>query len=164
MIATLVQALKFSRLQVLVLLLLFTRTAHAQDSFVLDPSIFDQASVEQERLGKVYLSDMYLSPRFDYAEPRSGKFLLGKSYVAADWTRSELVSGQFAFGTKSLLGVPARYGTVNPEEFAVIGAYAQLSSDFGRFRLGLQPIPFGSVDNGLVLPVCALNPPVKKFL
>ena len=143
MIATLVQALKFSRLQVLVLLLLFTRTALAQDSFVLDPSIFDQASVEQERIGKVYLSDMYLSPRFDYAEPRSGKFLLGKSYVAADWTRGELISGQFAFGTKSLLGVPARYGAVNPEEFAVIGAYAQLSSDFGRFRLGLQPIPFG---------------------
>jgi len=113
------------------------------DTFVLDPSIFDQASVEQERLGKVYLSDLFLSPRFDYTEPKSGSFLLGNSYVAADWTRGELISGHFAYGTKSLIGVPSRYGVVNGEEFAIIEGYVQIESEWGRFRLGLQPIPFG---------------------
>ncbi len=120
-----------------------SKIAFAQDSFVLDPTIFDQASVEQERLGKVFLSDLFLSPRFNYAEPKSGQFQIGRSYAAADWSRGELVSGHFAFGTKSLLGVPTRYGVVNGQDFAMVEGYAQLSSDYGRVRLGLQPIPFG---------------------
>lgn len=143
MTTTLVQPLKIKIFGALFFILFAPKGVRAQDSFVLDPSFFDQASVEQERLGKVFLSDLFLSPRFDYSEPKSGKFLLGNSYLAADWTRGELTSAHFAFGSKSLIGVPARYGAVNGEEFAVVEAYAQLESEYGRIRLGLQPIPFG---------------------
>lgn len=143
MIPTLVQF----HLKHIVLIIFFIfvneQIVHAQDSFVLDPGILDQASVDQEKLGKVFLSDLFLSPRFNYSEPKSGKFLVGNSYAAADWTRGEIVSGHFAFGTKSLLGVPARYGVANGQDFAIIEAYAQIATDYGRVRLGLQPIPFG---------------------
>ncbi len=148
MLSTLVQLTKIGHLFILFFVVCSASLGQAQDSFVLDPSIFDQASVEQERLGKVYLSDLFLSPRFDHAEPKTGKFLIGRSYIAADWTQGELVSGHFAFGTKSLLGVPARYGTVSSEDFAIVEAYSQLASDFGRLRIGLQPIPFG-LESGL---------------
>ncbi len=129
--------------QAFFLICIFSAHAYAQDSFLLDPSFLDQASVSQEKLGKVFLSDLFLAPRFNYSEPKSGKFLVGPSYAAADWTSGEIFSGHFAFGTKSLLGVPSRYGVVNGEEFSIVEGYAQVSTDFGRARLGLQPIPFG---------------------
>ncbi len=124
-------------------------TAHAQnyEARAQTPSILDQASEdhsgEQERLGKVYLSDIFLSPRFNYAEPKSGSFMPGNSYLAGDWTRGDAISGHLAFGTKSLIGVPARYGIVNDQDFVLVEGYAQIVSNYGRFRLGLQPIPFG---------------------
>lgn len=121
-------------------------TAQAQNSGFQGSevaSILDQASIEQESLGKVYLSDLFLSPRINYSEPKTGSFMLGNSYLAADWTRGDMVSGHFAFGTKSLIGPPARYGAINDQDFGLVEGYAQMVTQYGRFRLGLQPIPFG---------------------
>ncbi len=143
MLSTLVQSKFKALISVFFCVFFASRSSFAQDSFVLDPSILDQASVDQEKLGKVFLSDLFLSPRFDYSEPKSGQFLLGRSYAAADWTGGDMISGHFAFGTKSLLGVPARYGAVSEENFAMIEGYAQIATEYGRARLGLQPIPFG---------------------
>lgn len=96
-----------------------------------------------ETLGDLAVSGLLLEPSFSFQEPRRGQFDVGRSYLAVTWTRDPLVSAQIKLGSRSLIGRPARYGAAATDDIAVIEAYAQLDSSFGRIRGGLVPIPYG---------------------
>ena len=104
------------------------------------------AGPESERLGHLEIADFYLAPTYSFRESRHlGSFDLGSSYVAMMWTRDPVISAVLKLGSRSLLGLPVRYGpNLNPEQVAVIEGYGQSNSDFGRFRFGLIPIAFGN--------------------
>ncbi|MES2963509.1 MAG: hypothetical protein V4760_06435 [Bdellovibrionota bacterium] len=96
-----------------------------------------------ETLGDIGVSGLLLEPTFTYQEPRRGQFQVGRSYLAVTWTRDQLVSASIKLGSRSLIGKPARFGPAATDDIAVIEAYAQLDSGYGRIRGGLVPIPYG---------------------
>ncbi|MEK7356931.1 MAG: hypothetical protein AAB250_10805 [Bdellovibrionota bacterium] len=96
-----------------------------------------------ETLGDIGVSGLLLEPSFRFEEPRRGQFDVGRSYLAVTWTRDPSVSASIKLGSRSLIGKPARYGPAATDDIAVIEAYAQLESAFGRIRAGLVPLPYG---------------------
>lgn len=98
----------------------------------------------RERLGELELTDFLLEPSFTYSEPKSGQFEVGNSLLQATWKRDATISGVITVGNKSLLGIPARYEANPTNELTFVEAYGQADTTYGRFSLGLIPLPFGT--------------------
>lgn len=101
-------------------------------------------SQADESLGRLELSGLLLEPSYGHVEPHTGSFSAGRSYAELRWTLDPMVSATLKFGSRELLGQPARFGVVtNPESLAVIEAYGQTEAALGRLRFGMIPIVFG---------------------
>lgn len=129
---------------VLRMLVLFFLCGFVQRSWAasINYSLEDFSS-EKESLGKLEVSDFGMAPNFKYSEPKSGSFALTNSYVTLNWSKADELKVFFTFGTKSLLGVPSRYGSVQSQEIGLIEAFGQYEDLNGKIRFGLAPIPFG---------------------
>lgn len=99
--------------------------------------------VEREGLGVFSVSDFLLQPGFIFDESKRGRFDVGSSYLAARWKRDVFFSAQIKFGSLDLLGVPARYDRQTDRSWGLVEGYGQFDATYGRFRLGLIPIPYG---------------------
>lgn len=121
----------------------------------------------QEQLGEIKFSDIFIEPNFTLTEPHQGRFNLGSSYLEGAWDLplGEVGASDFVFdvravmkaGAASLLGRPARYEAVDGgDRLALVEAYGEASTTYGRVRLGLIPIPYGleggDVEARLVFP------------
>jgi hypothetical protein len=100
-----------------------------------------------ERLGHLGISDFLIEPQYVFSEAKRGGFSAGSSFVAFSWDQKEPLSAHLKMGSRRLIGVPSRYAATDPTErmddAAVIEAYAQSESLFGRLRAGMIPIYFG---------------------
>ena len=113
---------------------------------VFGPVVAEAAPEEAytESLGKLELSDLLIEPVFQLNEPKLASFGLGNSYLAAIWKRDNALSAEIKVGSRDLLGRPRRYGLATDNELALVEAYAQYDSVYGRIRAGLIPIAFSS--------------------
>lgn len=111
------------------------------------------AKAERENLGTLSISDILLRPSFLVA-PASvlGRgFTLGESsfavkwtYVAGDRVSETVYSGHFRVGPEALVGPPAHYvQSVDPNQIAIVEAYAEMDHPLGRIRAGMLPLDFG---------------------
>ena len=100
-------------------------------------------------IGDLSVSDLLLAPTFIYQETEGADkshsgFAPGQSYAAVTWRRDRFLLAVFKVGSKTLIGTPARYAAPSTsDELGLIEAYGQVDFDYGRFRFGLVPIPFG---------------------
>jgi hypothetical protein len=103
-------------------------------------SVSAQAS---ELLGDLAVSGIFLEPSFTYSDNHQGSFQPGNSFIAATWTRDSEISAVLKVGSRSLINQPARYGSTDGSQIAMIEAYGQMATSYGRVRAGMIPIPFG---------------------
>jgi hypothetical protein len=102
------------------------------------------ARAADESLGTIEVSDLLLEPTYTYREAKKGAFSPGPSFVGVTWTRDRMISATFKFGSKDLIGIPARYGPASTtDQMGLIEAFGQADSDIGRLRFGLIPSPYG---------------------
>jgi len=110
-----------------------------------------------ENLGRLELSGLFLEPSYRHEESRAGRFSAGTSYAELRWTLDSAISASVKFGSRELIGQPARFGPVaGATSLAVIEAYGQAEANLGRVRFGMIPVPFGleggDVEKSLFFP------------
>lgn len=102
------------------------------------------SATADESLGHLEVSSLFLEPTYVHDEPRTGSFSAGTSYAELRWTLDPTISAILKFGSRDLIGQPARYGPVSqPEALTAIEAYGQADARLGRVRFGMIPIAFG---------------------
>ena len=116
-------------------------------------------AAEKDNLGTLSVSDILLRPSFLVApasNPDRG-FSLGESSFAVKWTYENMYSAHFRIGPETLVDPPAHFiSQVDPNQVAIVEAYAQVDHPFGRIRMGKLPIEFGlegaKAESELVFP------------
>jgi hypothetical protein len=119
------------------------------------PIVLHGPRARAEQIGEMRFSDFLLEPSFQYNEGRRGSFSPGNSYLAGDWHRDSALSARLKVGSRDLLGVPAVYASTafvsalpaQANTPALVEAFGQVETTYGRFRMGLIPIAF-SLDGG----------------
>lgn len=104
-----------------------------------------------ERWGEFTWLSPWIESSFVYQEPRSGGFSMNGASFGGRWAGrargATWVEAQVAIGTRSLVLRPLRYAPVSTTERqsdpAIVDAFAGVSGDWGRLRLGFIPLVFG---------------------
>ena len=92
-------------------------------------------------IGDLSVSDMLLAPTFVYQETEGADkshsgFAPGQSYAAITWRRDRFLSAVFKVGSKTLIGIPARYAAPSTsDELGLIEAYGQVDNELGYIAM-----------------------------
>ena len=96
-----------------------------------------------EKLGVLGVEEVLLRPYFLVSEGQDAEFGLGESSFAVSWFKNQKIGGIIRLGPMSLRNPMLHFQDEVSEDVAVVEAFAQVSGDYGRVRMGLIPVEFG---------------------